>query len=786
MAPEGPEPRTPPPSPRGGMDGGGARSWTSLPRPPHAAVPLTAAEPRAPDPPGFAGRLWPPQATLLQAMLDLEAQGGVALEGGRWLAAEGGRIAAEFSFGKTVLCVALACAAPLPRPRPRPQNFVAMDRGAVPEARREKRGEPADRRGLGPNCLAVAAGPAGREAQRGYTFRASGRGAFPALSLHYRRTYPATLVVAAPSVITQWEDAIRRFAPALSARTIENVRSLREFHRSFAESAPHDLVLLKAGKVSTSFRAPGEAAAEGRQRPLTAALAAALDGWEWGRLIVDDFDTIRLATDDVFLPARFTWVISATSRSTNTRQDLVSAASPAAFLRANARLALLGAALDGVLNSDLRLQCSPSYVQAHINSTVAHFRRVVVPGGKAVGILHDLGIPPEVLEMAAAGALETAAEQLNIRVASMRDLVEKVLEARVGKYRWAVRVLTRVAAARAAVAAGGESSSPIAPADLRNALKHGDDAAAEKATAAAVASKPLDAALLSLEEWAEKEKEEHGGRLRRMRDNLREGCCPACSVPFEDDGYVLTCCQVVICGYCAFFREKGGKCRFVSRCPHCAADVDPRSSFLYVCRDLDLAGGLPDDADLFSGGPEPPAEAAPPGPSEADGDPRLRALVQLLRGENPAAACDDQKGLPPFVHGLLAGVRDLPRPPGVPPKFLVFAMHAESSRQILAALAAEGIAAIRLAGKRAEKTAAVSRFTAPGEAAVLVATSSRDCAGLHLPEVSTVIFYNRHYDREIVKQAIGRAQRVGRAYSLEVVEIVSEGELRLLGAGDRT
>ena len=58
----------------------------------------------------------------------------------------------------------------------------------------------------------------------------------------------------------------------------------------------------------------------------------------------------------------------------------------------------------------------------------------------------------------------------------------------------------------------------------------------------------------------------------------------------------------------------------------------------------------------------------------------------------------------------------------------------------------------------------------------MVATSSRDCAGLHLPEVSTLVFYAYHFDREVAKQAIGRAQRVGRDHSLEVIELVDQCE----------
>ena len=45
-----------------------------------------------------------------------------------------------------------------------------------------------------------------------------------------------------------------------------------------------------------------------------------------------------------------------------------------------------------------------------------------------------------------------------------------------------------------------------------------------------------------------------------------------------------------------------------------------------------------------------------------------------------------------------------------------------------------------------------------------------------MPWVSTLVFYHRHRDQHIAKQSAGRAQRVGRAYSLEVIEILDETE----------
>jgi hypothetical protein len=570
------------------------------------------------------------------------------------------------------------------------------------------------------------------------------------------------------------------------------------------------LVFLKAGKVTTTFVVAGEPKPEQRQRALTRALSMVTEGYVWSRMIVDDFDTIRLASEDCFLPALFTWVISATCRSSMVRQVVAPAATVEDFVRKNCTLPILGVASDLLFDRVLKLRCDEAYVNEHINTTTVAYRRVVVEGGHGVGILQDLGVADDIIEMAAAGAVETAAERLNIKVGNIGELIERVLAARMDKYRHAVRTLARVVQAREAAAAsalprnGNEDMKAI-----RRCLKDEDDAALVAAALRSI-GRPgpvFAAAVKSLEEWGLKEHEEHGGRLQRMRDNVRQGQCQACMVPIDDESYIVNCCQIVICGYCTIVATAAGRRHYINRCPNCAAAVDPKRNLIYVGADLELESALTDEAlmaDPPAGGDEePPAGGDEEPPAEAKGiagggapvaayaawagEPRLRALLQLLGGDTIEAVSDDP--VPAIVQGLLEGRREAPVPVGVRHKYLIFAMHAESARAIAAGLLARGVSHAFLRGARPQKDEAVRRFKSRanyadpvgGAVDVLIATSSKDCAGLHLPEVTRLVLYHHHIDKHIAEQAVGRAQRVGREYSLEVIELMNEGEAERFG-----
>jgi hypothetical protein len=760
--------------------------WGAAPHP--LAVPrlLTAADPRAPGPPGFRGVLYPPQATLLAAMLALERRPLLAVEpgpGAPWaplLQTKCGRVAERFSFGKTVVALALVCAAPAPAPLPELAPLPTYPLAGAAAARANRA------------FAALAAG--------GGTYDPAGAGFLPELCLRYARYLPLTLVAAAPGVITQWIGNVERFT-ALRYFVVENVRSLREFealHRG-RRLGGYDLLFVKAGRVTANFAVAGEARAPRaarrppKNRSLFEALARVLEGVPVARLIVDDYDTLKLGSDDCFVPALFTWLISATRRQTVVRVRLRGGAPDAAgFLRLNAGAGfpVLGAALDDIANRVCSLRCAPEYADAHLGTTLLGFRQVHVRGGQAAAALRALDVPEEVVEMLNADAVGTAARALGIEARGIGDVLRRVVGTHLDGLRRAVRVAARVERARARLGPGRADAPPgeagAGALVLRQALADGTDAEADAATDAAGAG-----CLAALDAWAAAQKEKYGKALARMQGNIREGHCQSCMLPFErgargaDAAYILAgCCQVLVCEPCVTRPGPGGA-GFIRRCPNCARDVEPRTGLVRVGAELDLEEALADGAVLAADRP-----AAAPGP-EAQQDmspdaqlgrilnPKLRALTQLLLGR-PVDCLRDIR-VPPHIGGLLDGRRDAPWPADKPKKYLVFTVQPESCALIEAELRRLGVRHCVLRGTRAQRDEAVARLRmADGEAAVdvLLVSSAKDSAGLHLPFLSHVIFYHSVLDKNVEAQVTARGQRLGREHNLEVIALLNEFEAR--------
>jgi hypothetical protein len=760
---------------------------------------LTEADPRAGCPPGFKGDLYAPQRTLLAAMLALERRPLLRVEDPR--AGEGwapqlqtrcARVSERFSFGKTVTALALVCAQRVPARLPEltPLLTYALQGTA----------------GLHTNRASVTSDPAGG------TYDSVGRGFLPEVTVRYRRFLPLTVVAAASNVISQWEENTTRFT-ALKYFIVENVHSLRAFEQLYREGGADslDLVFVKAGRVTTSFVVAGEPPPAGppvghdanghrtgaKNRSMFQALARILEGVTVARLVVDDFDTLKLGGDDCLVPALFTWLVSATRRQTSARVTVNEAhLTVEAFFRANAVTAfpIAGAALDDILNKTFSLHCAPEYVDAHLQSTRITYRRIYTKGGLAAQMLRDLDVAAEVVEMVNADAIGTAVRTLGLEAATVGDVIRHVVGGHLDKLRGAVRALTNVAAAREALGRkGGRETDRETVKALRAALKDGSDEEVAAAIEGAAGMGPAVAAALdSLTEWADKEREAHSKALSRMRDNIREGHCQCCMVPFGEEGgapgaaYVLVgCCQVIVCELC-IVRKEGKAKRFIPRCPNCAqgirleAEKGQGPGLIRVGAEVDLEAALRDEALEAALAAAPPGapgegpgpEAPPPAAPLLAGNPKLAALVQLLRGE--AIGCLRDEVTPPYVAGLLDGRRDAPWPAARPRKYLVFTMHAESTAEIRNCLAASGVPHCTLRGTRAQKDAVVAEFRAA--ARVMLVTSAGDCGGINLPFISHVVFYHLILDKNVEAQVAARGQRLGREHNLEVVTLVNEAE----------
>jgi hypothetical protein len=718
---------------------------------------LTIDDPRASNPSEFKGELFTPQKTLLAAMLALEQNPFISIEDSRcpeeWVTTiqtRMGRISEKFSFGKTVLALALVCSRKNPILLPDQQPIISYPHNSSHYGNRA-------------NVVVT---------KTGGSYDPIGAGFLPEITVNYSKFLPITIVSAAANVISQWESETKRFT-RLRYFIIENVHSLREFEKMYRNGSISaiDIVFVKAGRVTTNFTVSGENTNFGKakNRSLFETLIRILEGVPVARLIIDDYDTLKLSNDDCFIPALFTWLISATRRQTSARAILrTGQATIQDFFRANLMTSfpILGGALDDVLNRVFSLHCAPEYVDEHINSTKMIFRRIYVRGGHATAILRDLEVPEEIIEMVNADAIETAAQTLGIAAKSIGEVINRIVGIHLGKLQQANKVLERIKKVH-------QCHEDVKA--LKNIIKDGSDEEfdAYNSPVSKNINIEITSCIKSLEEWAKEQLDKYGKTLNRMRDNIREGHCQCCMVPFEKEpAYVLSgCCQIIVCEPCITkINATTHKKSFIQRCPNCAQDVKIKTGLIRIGVELDIESALyyniePLNVDLVLPSVEPDLLDF--------NNPKLKALIQLLQGTQIDSIHDIFTA--PYVEGLLDGKLDTPWPKDKPNKFLIFTMHTESTRLIANTLESLEIPFCILRGSRSQKDEAV-RTIKDSNVNIMLVTAAKDCGGLNLPFISHIVFYHRIIDRNVEAQMAARGQRLGREANLEIVTFINEFE----------
>lgn len=823
---------------------------------------ISRDDPRIDDPAGFKGHLHAPQASLLHAILRLEACPVLRVAYGMppvtaglaepalviahaaeqtdrhqpLLQTDTLLIAEDFGFGKTVTIIALVAASKCPRHLPAALNLPLMSETK--------------------NRAMVTVGPTAHG--RSCHFNPEGDGFLPEITCLYDRVLPLTLVAAAASVISQWENDTKRFTN-LKYFVIENVHTLREFEQVFRSGRinMYDMIFVKVGKVTTSFKVAGEKLKPGKSvdiddgpipktpagpksRALLQAIGAVMDGYMLARMVVDDYDTIRLSSEDNLLPALSKILITATRRTTMVRVEH-HASDPAAPLHDFLGAALntfpvLGAALDDVLYGCQSLHCDPDYVREHINTTTITAHRIFVQGGRAAAVLRDLGVGEDIVEMINADAIGAAADALGINVKNTRDLIDRILKDRRGKYAQAIGVLARVARARNEIALQpGEETDAGKIKYMRATLKDGaDDEVDAMLESIDGPSAAVTSSLNSLELWAREQRDKFGRALQNMRDNIREQKCQCCMIPLTpedgepgEDAYILNCCQIIVCEPCIAVgaMAAGEKRRFINKCPSCARPVSASKDFIRVGKELSLEDALSDDILQDAPAARPPKRApAPDDPAEekgvaedgepaeengadetepagndidalVDGDekgdggdekeekeakdpldrlgsPKLKALIQIIRQVPADEVSCIRRAVVPLDSKGLLEGKRDVPWPAGKPKKFLIAALHAESARVIS----KALTDCGLPHVELRGTRAQKNAAVEDFKGPVHIMLTRDYSGLHLPFVAVGIEYHHIVNPGIRAQFRGRFHRTGRDYSSECYTLVNEAE----------
>jgi SNF2 family DNA or RNA helicase len=585
----------------------------------------------------------------------------------------------------------------------------------------------------------------------------------------FRNILKTTIIFAGVSVINQWIESIKTFT-SLTYFAVFDVRDLQKLINKMVDKSinSYDVVLVKNGKVTRSIKFPKYVKIEDKNLDKTTLyiynIVGNMRNFCWARVVIDDFDTIKLPYNAGIVNGLFTWYISSTKKDMNVRHNHGNFKTTSDMLMYN-NYNCGNIMNNKLLFNNLNICNSTEFVKNtnNINSPVFYAYKFTNPNDQYIGFLSLMGDgeASEVMEMLNGDAIETAAERIGIKTDSVADIFQIMLGKQFDKYKKSVNVL--------------EFITEVEPMQgLRTPMSENpDDEDTYKKTDLFI-RREIFYNYPNLKGLLDGTKEEYTEVLQkssisidRVKNNIKTGECAICANDLDDeeeDTMILKCCGNIVCGMCCFgtiFPKKSSR----GQCSNCRAQLS-FTELIYLNSEFDLNKIVNDDF------VEEKDEKSEPEEKKEIQKPRtkMKAIVDIIQGINPI----EQTLVDVNINNLMKGTHELPE--ASYNKVLIFANFDETIKKIKETLCEEKIDFWQLGGSHSEINKTVELFTKCTYTCVLIINSMNHCSGLNLQTATDLIFAHKIIDPNVETQVIGRGQRLGRTTTLKVHFMMYENE----------
>jgi hypothetical protein len=579
------------------------------------------------------------------------------------------------------------------------------------------------------------------------------------------RRAKTTLVVVAAPVYSQWVESIKK--TGLYCLYVDNITQFKTLcvlcHND--QISCYDMVLLKLRNLSMQI--PGEFMQN--TSPITILAKVTMD-MQWDRVIIDDYDTIRL-TKELSIPARMTWLVSATSHAVRAIK------SQSIFSMSSINGHIMDASNDILINQ-LKITSmikNTDVLAPQIKCIIYEFIYATVLNK----VLNGLNDNTELSEMINSGAISNAMNALNITCDSIGDFLSRVLDKYKTAYKANMIIYRRFRQLVVAIKQSGRTMLKGDPEyenitivdELYKIISTVCDTQFETLIEEIQTNTESFEDIKRLSHTANGQVSRCKNILERIKGNLEEGDCQKCYIEPEGDRYVLNCCHIIICEECFIHPDirNPRKNVFITKCPNCSTKIT-REMILHVPAKLDIDTFIECDFNTSMNlvGDHQDQTIG----KQLTLSTKMNAILDIVSGNEVTSKSSKTKyGL--LLPMVMESDKYIDAAPNRQNKYIIFCRYAETTKEIANVLTSNGIPFARIVS-RCNVDNAVSQFETTVN--ILLLTSDMICAGKNIQFATHVIFYHVMHDMHMTAQLIGRAQRIGRTESLQLIYLANDGE----------
>ena len=664
----------------------------------------------------------------------------------------------------------------------------------------------------------------------------------------YKKILTPTIIFVGSSVLKQWINTIENFTnlsyftvtgihdikkmfDLIDKRISKNVENKSYFFQDKKRIKKkrmidnYDIVLVKNGtvingKTLRNIRLPDNLKWDKKNRsnkPFATFhiynIVANLNNYCWARLVIDDFDLIKLPKKMIKINAIFTWYISSTKHrkfypGLYYGNPYVDSKSVEEYFTHVDNFC------DDILDDKDLFEC----FNVNLNGKAVRDKSIERYGinyyayvlnmnkiGKFMKYFKDIGSnrAKTIMNMLNGDAVSTAAEEVGIKTNNPLMIFKKILDTEFDKYRNAIKIIEFIEK--------NQTFEAIRNRKPLSQIKDNDEHTSKKYSKRDLTFfRPIKYNYPNIDNILEESKtrysiikEKIGYAIERVKDNINHGECAICFDNLEDsaDSVILTCCGVIMCSECFVpatkMTNKGDK--ILGKCSHCRQSINLTDIIYLDSKKTNIKSifdKLEDSNNLKETKEEKEEEKEEKEKKEdednlqystslkLDDKPKLKQMLDIILSENisrkKSKTCLKTAKINIKTTNLL---KSNPNNVGVKPnykKILIFADYDETIKYIHNLTSSDNnskkFQCWVLEGTYKNIYDKAVKFQNYNDNCILIINSAKHCSGIELNTATDIIFAHHISDVSVRSQVIGRAQRIGRKYDLNVHFVLYKNE----------
>jgi hypothetical protein len=573
----------------------------------------------------------------------------------------------------------------------------------------------------------------------------------------FKKFIRATIIFVGTSVMKQWENAIKTFTN-LKLFSINSVKELTVLINMMSLNTVdcYDIILVKNGKITRNIELPDGILLEDKNKIENAYIYNIIANFRsfcWSRVVIDDFDTIKLPSNACIINGLFTWYISSTRKFMDIKSQDNNHDS------ASKILSLYDYGCSNIMMNNylfyyLNIRNATEYIKSatQIPSQKYYIAIFNNPNEKYIGLLSsmDSGQARTITEMLNGDAIGAAAEAAGIKTSTVADIFEKILGDNFKDYRFAGDLLSFIEHVR-------EEEYKRRPMS-ENKDKNDKYAKKDLLSFREIEYKypGVNVIIDSTNEEYSSIKKTTGLAIQRVKDNIKHGNCPVCSLDLQEakDIIIVKCCSAVFCGNCGIKAQNRGV-RSNGICSNCRTHISIRD-MIYISDEIDLNKIENEEFE-----DEKVIDVKTLKKSYGIRT-KYNAIIDIINGDVVTEAKRVDMHIPNMMKGSTVIAEPKIR------KVLIFANYDETLDLVIKELKSAEIHFWHLMGSMYEINTTATEFTNYNGTCALVINSTRHCSGLNLQTSTDLIFTHYITDPAIESQVVGRGHRLGRKTPLNI------------------